>query len=195
VSDGDTAAGPQAVERWRRRKAKVVEAQKKLYQDVRPWSSLPPERGFNEVILPALRSGKLVGPSELCFDAVVVAAFRVCEAAAHERGVNLEDHVPSDIREIVKDAGDVYHVESGSNQTQRTRSAKARPTHARTRAGVRGLDLRPRRRTFGRGALSSRRLREAAARQAPEQWRACRRFGVNGFPQHAQLKPGPSGDA
>jgi hypothetical protein len=107
VSDGDTAAGLQAVERWRRRKAKVVEAQKKLYQDVRPWSSLPPERGFNEVILPALRSGKLVGPSELCFDAVVVAACRVCEAAAHKRGVAVverlfPDHVEHVARRLRK---------------------------------------------------------------------------------------------
>lgn len=107
-SEADAMAALKAMERWRNRKAKVIEAQKTLYKDVALWSSLPPERSFNEIILPALRSGELVGPSEPSFGPAVVAAFRVCEAAARDRGVNLEAHVSSDVLQMVRDAGDLY---------------------------------------------------------------------------------------
>ncbi len=96
------------LERWRSRKAKVTEAQENFYRDVVVWSSLPPERSFNEVILPALRSGHLVAPSEPCFEPVIVAAYRVCEAAARQKGVNLEAHMPPEILQMVSAAGDLY---------------------------------------------------------------------------------------
>ena len=98
----------EAMERWRSRKRKVIEAQKKLNYDIALWSSLPPERSFSEVILPALLSGQLVAPSEQCFDPVIVAIYRVCETAAKQKGVNLEAHTPPEILQKVKDAGDLY---------------------------------------------------------------------------------------
>ena len=98
----------EAMETWRRRKGKVVKAQKKLYNDITMWSSFPPERSFNEVILPVLLSGQLVAPSEPYFDPVIVAVYRVCEIAAKQNGVNLEAYTPPQILEKVKDAGDLY---------------------------------------------------------------------------------------
>ncbi|MGH9425303.1 MAG: hypothetical protein ACRD2L_03235, partial [Terriglobia bacterium] len=46
-------------QRFRSAKERVFEAQRKLYQDITVWSTLPPERVFNDVILPALLSGEL----------------------------------------------------------------------------------------------------------------------------------------
>jgi hypothetical protein len=108
LSEAELAVQTQAMESWRSRKTKVIEAQKKFYQDVALWSSLPPERSFNEVILPALFSGQFVASSEPCFDPVIVAVYRVCEAAAKQSGVALEAHTTPDILQIVKDAGDLY---------------------------------------------------------------------------------------
>jgi hypothetical protein len=97
-----------AMARWRRTKAKVIDAQKKLYEDVTVWSSLPPERSFNEVILTELLSGRLVTQSEPCFGPAIVAAYRVCAAAAQQRGVQLEAHAPQEVVQMVRDAGDLY---------------------------------------------------------------------------------------
>jgi len=108
LSETEVMGQMEAMERWRSRKAKVIEAQKKLYQDVALWSSLPPERSFSEVILPALLAGQLVAPSEPCFDPVIVAVYRVCEAAAKQNGVNLEAHTPPEILKMVKDVGNLY---------------------------------------------------------------------------------------
>lgn len=108
LSEAELAVQMQAMESWRSRKAKVIEAQKKLYQDVALWSSLPPERSFNKIILPALFSGQFVAPSEPCFDPVIVAVYRVCEAAAKQNGVALDAHTKSEIVQIVRDTGDLY---------------------------------------------------------------------------------------
>lgn len=98
----------QRLERWRSRETKVVEAQKKLFDDLALWSNLPPERSLDEVVLPALSSGHLVALSELSFGPVVVAAYRVCEAVARQKGVSLEAHTPPAILQLVNDAGDLY---------------------------------------------------------------------------------------
>lgn len=108
LSQAELAVQTQAMESWRSRKTKVIDAQKKLFQDVALWSSLPPERSFNELILPALFSGQFVAPSEPCFEPVIVAVYRVCEAAAKQNGVALEVHATPEILRIVKDAGDLY---------------------------------------------------------------------------------------
>jgi hypothetical protein len=100
----------ESMERWRTRKRRVVEAQKKLHYDIALWSSLPPERSFGEVILPVLLSGQLVAPSEPWFDPVIVAVYRVCEAVAKQNGVDLEPHTPPEILQKVKDAGDLYKI-------------------------------------------------------------------------------------
>lgn len=92
--------------RWSNRKAKVVEAQKNLFDDLALWSSLPVERTLNEVVVPALTSGNLVALSEQSYGAVVVAAYRVCEAVARQKGVSLEDHTPHAILQLVTGAGD-----------------------------------------------------------------------------------------
>lgn len=107
--DADTFAQfEQGRKRWSSRKAKVVEAQKKLFDDLALWSSLPIERSLNEVVLPALTSGNLVALSEPHYDAVVVAAYRLCEAVARQKGVSLEAHTPPAILQLVNDAGDLY---------------------------------------------------------------------------------------
>lgn len=108
LSDAHALGDLQALQQWRGRKAKVVEAQKKLLEDLALWSSLPPERSLNEVILPALLSGRLVASSEPCFGPVVVAVYRVCEAAARQKGVDLPASTPPEVLDIVKDAGDLY---------------------------------------------------------------------------------------
>lgn len=108
LSGADLAGQMEAMERWRSRKAKVIEVQKKFYQDVTLWSSLPPERSFSEVILPALLAGQLVAPSDPCFGPVIVAVYRVFEAATKQSGVNLEAHTPPEILKMVKEAGDLY---------------------------------------------------------------------------------------
>lgn len=96
------------LQQWRESKANVVQAQKKLFEDVALWSSLPPERSLNEVIIPALLSGRLVASSEPCFGPVVVAVYRVCEAAARQKGVDLAASAPPEVLQIVNDAGDLY---------------------------------------------------------------------------------------
>ena len=107
--DDDTFAQfEQGLKRWRSRKIKVAEAQKKLFDDLGLWSSLPIERSLNEVVLPALTSGNLVAQSEPSYGAVVVAAYRVCEAVARQKGVSLEAHTPPAILQLVNDAGDLY---------------------------------------------------------------------------------------
>ena len=78
------------------------------FQDIAVWSNFPPERSLNEVILPALLSGNLVAPSEPCFGPAIVAAYRVCEAAAQQKGVDLTAHTPQEILQIVRNAGDIY---------------------------------------------------------------------------------------
>jgi hypothetical protein len=108
LSEAEVMGQTKIMESWRSRKAKVMKAQKKLYWSVAFWSSLPPERGFSEVILPALLSGQLVAPSEPCFEPVIIAVYRVCEAAAKKNGFNLESHTPPEILKMVKDAGDLY---------------------------------------------------------------------------------------
>ena len=105
LSEAEVIGQTEAMERWRSRKAKVMEAQKKLHQDVALLSSLPPERSFSEVILPVLQSGQLVAPSEPCFDPVIVAVYRVCEAVAKQNGVNLEAHTPPEILKMIKATG------------------------------------------------------------------------------------------
>jgi hypothetical protein len=108
LSEAEVMGQMKNIERLRSRKAKVMKAQKKLYWSVAFWSSLPPERGFSEVILPALLSGQLVAPSEPCFEPVIIAVYHVCEVAAKKNGVNLEAHTPPEILKMVKDAGDLY---------------------------------------------------------------------------------------
>jgi hypothetical protein len=98
----------EAANSWRRRKIKVKKAQERLYQNVALWSSLSPERSFNEIILPALFSGQLIAPSEPCFEPIIVAIYRVCEAVAKQNGVNLEAHTPPQILQIVNDADNLY---------------------------------------------------------------------------------------
>jgi len=93
---------------WRTRKANVADAQKKLFDDLAVWSSLAPERALNDVVLPALLSGQLVAQSDPSFGPVVVAAYRACEAAARQKGVNLEAHTPPEILQLVVEAGDLY---------------------------------------------------------------------------------------
>jgi len=108
--------GPQALaitqspafKEWRNRKAKVADAQKKLFDDLAVWSNLAPERALNDVVLPALFSGQLVAQSDPSFGPVVVAAYRACEAAARQKGVNLKVHTPPEILQLVADAGDLY---------------------------------------------------------------------------------------
>ena len=73
-------------------------------------------------------------------------------------------------------------------------ASRSRSTESRRRAGKRrGSSFRPpRKRTFGRGALSFgilQRVRDAATRQRPEQCFACFRFGVNGLPQGTHTGP------
>ena len=108
LSDAKVMVVIQAVQRWRGRKAKVVEAQKKLYREVGLWSSRPPERTFNEVILPALLSGELVAPTELCFEPAIIASYRVCESVAQQMGDVFGKMTPPEIVQMVADAGDVY---------------------------------------------------------------------------------------
>jgi hypothetical protein len=108
LSEAELTGLMQAVAHWRTRKANVIETQKKLYQAVALWSSLSLEQSFKEVILPALLSGQLVAPSEPCFNPVIVAVYRVCQAAAKQKGVDLEAHTPPEILQIVKEAGDLY---------------------------------------------------------------------------------------
>lgn len=108
--------GPQALEitqsaafkEWRNRKAKVAGAQKKLFDDLSVWSNLAPERALNDVVLPALFSGQLLAQSDPSFGPVVVAAYRACEAAARQKGVNLQVHTPPEVLQLVADAGDLY---------------------------------------------------------------------------------------
>lgn len=108
LSEAEVMSQMKAMEHWRKRKAKVIKTQKRLYWNVTLWSSLPLERSFREVIIPALFAGQLVAPSESCFEPVIVAVYRVCEAAAKQNGVNLEAHTRPEILQIVKDAGDLY---------------------------------------------------------------------------------------
>lgn len=107
-SEAEVTGQLQQNDRWRNRKMGVLEAQKALYKDLALWSSIQPERSLNEVILPALLSGHLVAPSEPAFGPVIVAAYRVCEAAAKQNGVNLAAHTPPDVLQMVQDAGDLY---------------------------------------------------------------------------------------
>lgn len=44
--------------RWSSRKEKVVEAQKKLFDDLALWNSLPVERSVNEIVFPVLIFGE-----------------------------------------------------------------------------------------------------------------------------------------
>jgi hypothetical protein len=104
----DIAEQASAQGRRRGRSADFTSAQQKLYDDLTRWSNIPPGRCLNEVILPALFSGDLVARSEPSFNSAVVAAYRVCEAAARQKGTNLEAHTPPEIRQIVRDAGDLY---------------------------------------------------------------------------------------
>jgi len=108
LSDAEFIGLMQATQRWRSRKAKVIEAQKKLYREVGLWSSRPPERTFNEVILPALLSGELVTPAELCFEPAIIAAYRVCESVAQQMGDVFGEMTPPEIVQMVANAGDVY---------------------------------------------------------------------------------------
>ncbi len=108
VNDRRHIALFQGLERWRSRETKVVEAQKKLFDDLALWSNLPPERSLDEVVLPALSSGNLMALSEPSFGPVVVAAYRVCEAVARQKGVSLEAHTPPAILQLVNDAGNLY---------------------------------------------------------------------------------------
>ena len=112
----DKIDGPQALaitqsqdyQRWRDRKANVASAQRKLHEDLAVWSGLTPERALNDVILPALLSGKLIAQSDPSFGPVLVAAYRACEAAARQKGVNLDTCTPPEILKLVEDAGDLY---------------------------------------------------------------------------------------
>ncbi len=108
LSEAEVMDQMKSIKHWRNRKAKVMKAQKKLYWNVAFWSSLPPERAFSEVILPALFEGQLVAPSEPCFEPVIVALYRACEAVAKKNGVDLEAHTPPEILKMIKDAGDLY---------------------------------------------------------------------------------------
>ncbi|MBI1990886.1 MAG: hypothetical protein HYS65_14425 [Betaproteobacteria bacterium] len=108
--------------RWSSRKEKVVEAQKKLFDDLALWNSLPVERTVNEIVFPALISGSLVALSEQSYGAVVVAAYRVCEAVARQKGVSLEAHTPHAILQMVNDAGDPHIA----------RFTPSRPTYSET---------------------------------------------------------------
>ena len=98
----------EAMENWRSRKAKVIEAQKNLYKNITIWSSLPPEQIFNDVILPALLSEQFVKSSESSFGPAIVAAYRVCEAAAQQNGINLASQISPEILQLVEDASDLY---------------------------------------------------------------------------------------
>src|SRR5579864_498518 len=93
----DVAGQTAAPERRRDIKADITSAQQKLYDDLTRWSNIPPGRCLNEVVLPALFSGDLVARSEPWFKPAVVAAYRVCEAAARQKKTNLEAHTPPEI--------------------------------------------------------------------------------------------------
>ena len=97
-----------ALEHWRSRKEEVIKEQKKLYENIAIWSSIPPEQIFNDVILPELFSEKLISISDPSFGPVVVACYRVCETAANNVGVVLSELVSPEILELVQDAGDLY---------------------------------------------------------------------------------------
>jgi hypothetical protein len=98
----------EAEARWSERRKAVVAAQKDLYANVSVWSSLTPMRAFNELILPILRSGRVVAADDPSLEALIVASYRVCEAAAKERGVALAEHVDEDVRALVDAAGDAF---------------------------------------------------------------------------------------
>lgn len=97
-----------AMKHWRNRKIVVAEAQKKLYENVAIWSSIPPEKAFNDIILPALASERLIKLSDPCFGPVVVAVFRACDAASKQTGVSLSSQTLPEIRQLVDKAGDLY---------------------------------------------------------------------------------------
>lgn len=103
----------EAFESRRSRKAVVIKAQKKLYENITILSSLPPERIFNNVILPELLSERLIATSDPSFSLVIIAAYRVCEAAAKENGIELASLTHSEILEIVEDAGELYTYMTG----------------------------------------------------------------------------------
>lgn len=108
MSEAELSRVTQSIESWKDRKNKVVKAQKNLLNDITLWSSLSFEQNYTEVIIPVLFSGQLIPQSELCFEPVWVATYRVCEAAANQRGFDIETHTPEELLQIVEDAGDLY---------------------------------------------------------------------------------------
>jgi hypothetical protein len=80
----------------------------RVLEGVAAWSGLPAERTFNEVIPPAILSDELISPAEEdCLSGILLANYRVCEAAARSRG-RLAEHVPPELLEGIADAGELY---------------------------------------------------------------------------------------
>jgi hypothetical protein len=88
--------------------AAVVPAQKKLFEAIAVWSSLPMQDVLLKLLYPALKSGRYVSEPESHFEAVVVAVYRVWEAAARKAGVDTFAHTPEEVRAIVMEAPDLY---------------------------------------------------------------------------------------